>query len=127
MKLLVGSVNKHRKPPARKAQQRFDVSRLKGDIVDDQGKLTTKGSFQDRVAQSSKSKGKSEELAEEKWNPLKSTLCETAESRSCNSDFLGLLLDLIHTVWRESKVPRDWVNVVLIPILKKGDLHNCDN
>ena len=46
---------------------------------------------------------------------------------SCNSDFLSLQLDLMHTAWRESKVPRDWVNAVLIPIPKKGDLHNCDN
>ena len=52
MILLVGSVNKHRKPPARNAPQRFDVSRLKGDIVDDQGKMTTMGIFQDKVAQS---------------------------------------------------------------------------
>ena len=46
---------------------------------------------------------------------------------SCNSDFLSLQLDLMHTAWRESKVPRDWVNAVLIPIPKKGDLRNCDN
>ena len=52
MKLLVGSLNKHRKLPARNAPQRFDVSRLKGVIVDDQGKITTKGILQDRVAQS---------------------------------------------------------------------------
>ena len=80
MKLLVGSVNKYRKPPASNAPQRFDVSRYKGDIVDDQGKLTTKGIFQDRVAQRLKSKWKNEGLAEEKWNLLKSTLCEAAES-----------------------------------------------
>ena len=80
MKLSVGSVNKYRKPPARKAPQRFDVSRLKGDIVDDQGKFTTKGTFQDRVAQSLKAKWKNEGSAEEKWTLLKSTLCEAAES-----------------------------------------------
>ena len=81
MKLLVGSVNKHRKPPTRKkAPQRFGVSRLKGDIVDDQGKLTTKEIFQDRVAQRLKSKWKNEGSAEEKWSLLTSTLCEAAES-----------------------------------------------
>ena len=80
MKLLVGLVNKHRKPPGSKAPQRCDVSRLKGDIVDDQRKLTTKGIFQDRVAQRLKSKWKNEGLAEEKWNFLKSTSCEAAES-----------------------------------------------
>ena len=47
-------------------------------------------------------------------------LPEMIKAASCNSDFLGLLLDLMHTVWRESKVvPRDWVNAVLIPIPKR--------
>ena len=54
-------------------------------------------------------------------------LPEMIKVASCNSDFLSLLLDLIDTAWRESKVPRDWVNAVLVPIPKKGDLHNCDN
>ena len=74
MKLLVGSVNKYRKPPARKAPQRFDVSRLNGDIVDDQGKLRTKRTFQDKIAQTLKSKWKDEGLAEEEWNLLKAIL-----------------------------------------------------
>ena len=56
------------------------MSRLKGDIVDDQRKLTTKGIFPDRVAQRLKAKWKNEGLAEEKWNFLKSTSCEVAES-----------------------------------------------
>ena len=54
-------------------------------------------------------------------------LPERIKAACCNSDFLGLLLDLMHTAWRESKVPRDWVNAVVVPIPKKGDLHNCDN
>ena len=37
------------------------------------------------------------------------------------------LLDLVHTVWEEGKVPRDWSNAVLIPIPKKGNLSYCDN
>ena len=49
------------------------------------------------------------------------------KTAGCNSDFLILLLDLIHTVRRESKVPRDWVNAVLVPIPKMGDLQKCDN
>ena len=54
-------------------------------------------------------------------------LPEMIKAACCKSDFLGLLLDLMHTLWRESKVPRDWVNAVLIPIPQKGDLHNYDN
>ena len=35
---------------------------------------------------------------------------------------LTSLLNLVHTVWEESKVLRDWSNTVLIPIPKKGNL-----
>ena len=36
-------------------------------------------------------------------------------------------MDLIHTVWEEGSVPRDWSDAVLTPISKKGDLSCCDN
>ena len=42
-------------------------------------------------------------------------------------EFLEVLLDLVHEVWKESKVPSDWTNTILIPIPKKGDLSSCDN
>ena len=46
----------------------------------------------------------------------------------CGSEtVLASLLDLVHTVWEEGKVPRDWSNAVLIPIPKKGNLSYCDN
>ena len=42
-------------------------------------------------------------------------------------DFLDLLLDLVHTAWREKCVPKDWADAIPVPITKKGDLSNCDN
>ena len=42
-------------------------------------------------------------------------------------EFRNLLLDLVHTAWREQKVPKEWADAVLIPIPKKGDLSNCNN
>ena len=46
----------------------------------------------------------------------------------CGSEtVLTSLLDLVHTVWEEGKVPREWSNAVLIPIPKKGNLSHCDN
>ena len=33
----------------------------------------------------------------------------------------------MHAVWRESKVPSEWSDTVLVPIPKKGDLSSCDN
>ena len=41
--------------------------------------------------------------------------------------FLDKLLDLVQTVWREQQVPKDWVDALLIPVPKKGDLSVCDN
>lgn len=34
------------------------------------------------------------------------------------------LLDLIHTVWEEGKVPRDWSKAILIPIPKRATSAN---
>ena len=45
----------------------------------------------------------------------------------CVDDFLEMLLNLVHTVWRDSTVPKDWVDAVLVPLPKKGDLSNCNN
>ena len=34
---------------------------------------------------------------------------------------------LVHTAWREKKVPQKWANSVLVPVPKKGDLSCCNN
>ena len=41
--------------------------------------------------------------------------------------FEAALLRLLHCVWEEENVPRDWVNAIIIPIPKKGNLGVCDN
>ena len=41
--------------------------------------------------------------------------------------FLELLLDMIQTAWKESRVPKDWADAVLVPIPNKGDLKSFDN
>ena len=47
---------------------------------------------------------------------------------ACSEDeFLSRFVELVHDVWRECSVPRDWCDAVLVPIPKKGDLSNCDN
>ena len=46
----------------------------------------------------------------------------------CSEDyFLNMMLDLVQTSWKENRVPKDWSDVVLLPIPKKGELHKCDN
>ena len=42
-------------------------------------------------------------------------------------EFTGMIADLVHRIWEERRVPKEWVNFILIPIPKKGNLRNCDN
>ena len=37
------------------------------------------------------------------------------------------LLVLLDSVWEEERVPQDWVDSLLVPLPKKGDLSRCDN
>ena len=37
------------------------------------------------------------------------------------------VLDLFQSVWEAKRVPKEWVDAVLVPIPKKGDLSVCDN
>jgi hypothetical protein len=54
-------------------------------------------------------------------------LPEMVKASYCREEFLTALLDLVHTVWEQWQVPRDWSDAILIPIPKKGDLSRCDN
>ena len=40
---------------------------------------------------------------------------------------MGMLTDLVSVVWKERCVPQEWVDVILVPISKKENLHCCDN
>ena len=44
-----------------------------------------------------------------------------------DKDFVSMIADLLVSVWEERKVPKEWVDAILIPIPKKGDLKRCDN
>lgn len=46
--------------------------------------------------------------------------------RKCN-DFVDMLKDLLQNVWTERRVPQEWVDAILVPIPKKGNLTLCDN
>jgi len=39
----------------------------------------------------------------------------------------GFRYRLVELVWKESSVPCDWRDAILVPIPKKGDLTSCDN
>ena len=38
-----------------------------------------------------------------------------------------VLCPLLEKIWKEEKIPEDWEEGVIIKILKKGDLSNCNN
>ena len=42
-------------------------------------------------------------------------------------EFLEMIANFIHAIWEEKRVPKEWVDAVLIPIPKKGNLQICDN
>ena len=44
-----------------------------------------------------------------------------------NENFTDMILDLVKAVWEERRVPQEWVDAILIPIPKKGNLSNCEN
>ena len=54
-------------------------------------------------------------------------LPEMVKAVSYEEDFMDALLTLVHRVWRESRVPQDWTDAILVPIPKKGDLTRCEN
>ena len=38
-----------------------------------------------------------------------------------------MIVDLLSSVWKERKVPKEWIDAIVVPIPKKGDLKICDN
>ena len=44
-----------------------------------------------------------------------------------SEDFVCMLTDLPSAMWEERRVPQEWVDAILIPIPKKGNLHCCNN
>ena len=54
-------------------------------------------------------------------------LPEMVKAGGSEDAFLEKLLNLVQTSWMEKKVSRDWSDAVLVPVPKKGDLHQCDN
>ena len=37
-----------------------------------------------------------------------------------NEDFMRLIVNLVEAIWKEKRVPQEWVDAILIPIPKKG-------
>ena len=44
-----------------------------------------------------------------------------------NSNVFEQVLDLFHSAWKERRVPVEWRDAMIVPVLKKGDLLSCDN
>ena len=58
----------------------------------------------------------------------KSTILpEMLKAGKKDEGFVSMLTDLVNAAWEERRVPQDWVDAILVPIPKKGNLHSCDN
>lgn len=44
-----------------------------------------------------------------------------------SAEFLNMLTDLANAVCEEKRVPQEWIDAILVPIPKKGNLYCCDN
>ena len=47
--------------------------------------------------------------------------------RCAGPAFSTALIQLFHQIWQDEVVPKDWVDALIIPIPKKGNLESCDN
>ena len=56
-----------------------------------------------------------------------SILPEMLKAGARDAGFMAMLTDLMSAVWEEKCVPQEWVDAILVPIPKKGNLHCCDN
>ena len=54
-------------------------------------------------------------------------LPEMLKAGKNNSHFTNVLQDLFKAAWEAEKVPQEWVDAILVPIPKKGNLRNCNN
>ena len=42
-------------------------------------------------------------------------------------NFRRALLDLVHDIWKEGRVVKEWVDAIIVTVPKKGSLQKCDN
>ena len=42
-------------------------------------------------------------------------------------EFTAIISDRVHRIWKERRVPKEWVYAILICISKKGNLRSCNN
>ena len=71
------------------------------------------------------------EMAEALWNRKAAgssgILPEMLNVGQKNDEFVGVIGDMIKTVWEKRHVLKKWVDAILILIPKKGNLRSCDN
>ena len=79
-RVVCGLPKSFRKLPVERPPGRFDVLCLKGNCVDEQGKMTAKGFFVNGVSRRLQAAWNQEGSVEEKWTLLKTALTDTAQS-----------------------------------------------
>ena len=111
MKLHVGPVRRHCRPNIQN-QMRFNVSKLKEQVVGSHGRVTARGHFQEMVGEKINQHWEETDPIEKKWTSVKSALCEAAEA----------------TIGREKRRQADWfrenINVIHPLLQKRNTLYN---
>ena len=79
MKLQIGKKT-FRSGSKKGIARKFDVSKLQGRCTDERGRETTRGKFMNKVCTTMKEAWCSDGTVEEKWEVMKSALCEAAGS-----------------------------------------------
>ena len=52
---------------------------------------------------------------------------EMVKAGTDNFELCDLIAQLVGSVWKKEQVPQKWVDAILIPVPKKGNLRCCDN
>ena len=58
---------------------------------------------------------------------ISNILTEMLKAGGRVEELTAMIADLVHRIWEERRVPKEWVNAILIPIPKKANLRSCDN
>lgn len=55
-----------------------------------------------------------------------SIFTEMLKAACDESEFLDLFLSLVHQARKERKAPKEWLDSILVPVHKKGDITKCN-
>lgn len=113
----------HKSQQKESSKGRYDVAKLQGASVDENGEITTRGKYQQSVGERVKEAWDTEGSVEEKWEVMKAALCESAQlllgkTKRKDPDWFQENLQVlkpflkernrVYATWLGSKKESDW-------------------